>query len=77
MPNSQPTNHIGKAQQVLAVLGLLVAAALGLVRLGMWIAEVRSPPATVAMPAELAEEIGACRQLVRVLRSGPVPRRDQ
>jgi hypothetical protein len=72
-----PTNHLGKAQQALAVLGFLIAGGLGLIRLGMWISEVKAPPAAVALPAELAEEVGACRQLVRVLRAGPVPRREQ
>lgn len=70
-------DHLGRAQKVLAIVAFLVGGAMGLVRLGMWIAEVQAPPVPVQLPSELAAEVGACRELARLLRAGPLPKQAQ
>lgn len=71
-----PTDHLGRAQKVLGIVAFLVGGGLGLIRLGMWVAEATAPPVTVSLPADLAAEVGACRELARLLRAGPLPRKD-
>ena len=75
-PESTP-DHLGKALKAFTAIGFLVGGGLGLIRLGIWIAQVQTPPAPVALPPELAAEVGACRELARILRAGPIPRSNQ
>lgn len=72
---TQAPDHLGRAQKALGIVAFLVGGALGLIRLGIWIAEVRAPPVAVSLPPELAAEVGACREVARLLRAGPIPRR--
>jgi len=62
-----PTDHLGRAQKVLAIIAFLAAGGLGLVRLGVWISEHGAPVVTVKLPEDLAAEVGACRQLAAVV----------
>mgnify|MGYP006380440203 CR=1 FL=1 len=73
----ESTDHLGRAQKVLAIVAFLAGGGLGLVRLGMWVAEHNAPPVTVHLPPEIAAEMGACRQLARLVANSSLLDRDR
>ena len=73
MTTPDKTDHLGRAQKVLAILAFLVGGAIALVRFGMWFATATAPPVSVHLPPELAAEVSACRELARILRQGSPP----
>jgi hypothetical protein len=68
---SASTNHIGKALQVMALIGAVAGGCAFFVRVGMWIAQVQAPPVAVAVPPAIAAQFDACRALIRALDSQP------
>jgi hypothetical protein len=77
MTDSKPaanSDHLGTALKVFTAISFLVGGGFGLIRIGIWIAQVQAPPIPVQVPPELAAEVGACRELARILRAGPLPK---
>ena len=70
-----PPDHLGRVQKVASLLAFLAGGAFALIKLGIWIGEMRAPPVAVSVPPELAAQFDACRALVRALEPPP-PRKD-